>query len=228
MPHLPFVPLATSYPAPPIVFARSLTGHNQLEGGFQTIVRNNAETPLRAIYHEDIPWWLLVWSSEIRLTVQSEDQDQATTEELVFDSFSTRFTPGRARERPTTLDLLIDVPARSTVHVRIPFTKQFIQYDEHPPDAHRGFDLSPGILYLLPDANDTASSSQHAERRQRLATTKLLVDLATPDFSMPYNVIIMTSTLMALFFGSTVNVLVRRLSVVHVPLEEADKSKTRS
>lgn len=178
---------------------------------------------MRAIYHEDIPWWLLVWSSEIRLTVQGDRASSAS--EKAFDAFSTRYTPARARERPTTLDLLLDVPAHSTVHVRIPFTKQFIQYDEHPPDAHRGFDLSPGILYLLPDANESSAETGEQTYRQRLVTTKLLVDLATPDFSMPYNVIIMTSTLIALFFGSTVNLLVRRLSVVQVPLEEVSRSK---
>lgn len=36
---------------------------------------------------------------------------------------------------------------------------------------------------------------------RRIYTSNVLVDLPTPDFSMPYNVIIMTSTLLALFFG---------------------------
>ena len=39
------------------------------------------------------------------------------------------------------------------------------------------------------------------------------MDLATPDFSMPYNVIIMTCTLIALCFGSVFNMLTRRFLV---------------
>ena len=41
-------------------------------------------------------------------------------------------------------------------------------------------------------------------------TTSLLLSLPTPDFSMPYNVIIFTSTVMALAFGFIFNLLVRR------------------
>jgi phosphatidylinositol glycan class T len=43
-----------------------------------------------------------------------------------------------------------------------------------------------------------------------IRTTSLLLSLPTPDFSMPYNVIILTSTVMALAFGSIFNILVRR------------------
>jgi phosphatidylinositol glycan class T len=43
-----------------------------------------------------------------------------------------------------------------------------------------------------------------------LRTTSLLLPLPTPDFSMPYNVIILTSTVMAMAFGSIFNLIVRR------------------
>lgn len=43
-------------------------------------------------------------------------------------------------------------------------------------------------------------------------TEVLLVPLTTPDFSMPYNVITFTCTVLALYFGSMVNVLRRRIS----------------
>ena len=38
----------------------------------------------------------------------------------------------------------------------------------------------------------------------------------TPDFSMPYNVIIMSCTLIALIFGSVFNLLTRRFVLVCV------------
>ena len=43
-----------------------------------------------------------------------------------------------------------------------------------------------------------------------LYTDALLVDVPLPDFSMPYNVITLTSTVAAFFFGSVYNLLVRR------------------
>ena len=43
-------------------------------------------------------------------------------------------------------------------------------------------------------------------------TEALLVPLTTPDFSMPYNVITITCTVFALYFGSLLNVLRRRVA----------------
>lgn len=47
-----------------------------------------------------------------------------------------------------------------------------------------------------------------------LRTPSLLLSLPTPDFSMPYNVIILSSTVIALAFGSVFNLLVRRFVVL--------------
>lgn len=49
------------------------------------------------------------------------------------------------------------------------------------------------------------------EKRTILSYTEvLLVPLTTPDFSMPYNVITITCTVFALYFGSLLNALRRR------------------
>jgi hypothetical protein len=52
-------------------------------------------------------------------------------------------------------------------------------------------------------------------------TEVLLVPLTTPDFSMPYNVITFTCTVLALYFGSLLNALRRRISE-----EERELKKT--
>lgn len=119
------------------------------------------------------------------------------------------YAPAIDRVRPTLLRLYLSIPAEERIHIRLPFEKSFIRYSEHPPDASRGFDLPPAILHI-----DTGSSAGNMTHRQRIYSTKLLVDVAIPDFSMPYNVIIMTSTLIALFFGSVFNPLVRKFGVV--------------
>lgn len=49
---------------------------------------------------------------------------------------------------------------------------------------------------------------------QRIYTDTLLVSLPTPDFSMPYNVITLTCTVIALFFGSLFNLLIRNFSIL--------------
>ncbi|KAJ2566065.1 Subunit of the glycosylphosphatidylinositol transamidase complex-like protein, partial [Coemansia sp. RSA 1836] len=45
-------------------------------------------------------------------------------------------------------------------------------------------------------------------------TELLLASLPTPDFSMPYNVITFTCTILALFFGRIFNLLTRDYAVL--------------
>jgi hypothetical protein len=47
----------------------------------------------------------------------------------------------------------------------------------------------------------------------RVYTEPLLVNLPTPDFSMPYNVICLTCTVMAVGYGSLYNLLTRTFQV---------------
>lgn len=93
-------------------------------------------------------------------------------------------------------------------------TKAFLRYTEHPPDAQRGWDLPPGVF--VPIRGEREGSGE----LERIYTPILLVDLATPDFSMPYNVIIMSSTLITFIFGSIFNLLTRKFVVAKVEGED--------
>ena len=49
----------------------------------------------------------------------------------------------------------------------------------------------------------------------RLYAPPSLLDIAVPDFSMPYHIIRFYSTFVALFFGSLLNNMMRRYSDVY-------------
>lgn len=112
------------------------------------------------------------------------------------------YTPSQPHDKPALLQATIELPPHETVHLSLRVHKAFLRYQEHRPDAQRGWDLPPAVFVPV-DAPF-----------RRIYTSALLVDLATPDFSMPYNVIIMSSTLIALVFGSLFNMLIRRFVVV--------------
>lgn len=173
----------------------------------------------------------------------------------------------RRGTRPFVLEAVVRIPAHASVTLQIELRKQFVPYSQHPPDAHRGFDLNPAIIFPLAPvdpreslvAKQSKSRLRHKQNRaastldppppsstwQRLLRTLLstevhanhrrsmrsepgravakhisktqtriytlprLVELATPDFSFVYTNIIFTSTVVALFFGSTLNTLLR-------------------
>lgn len=101
--------------------------------------------------------------------------------------------------------------------------KPFLAYTEHPPDAQRGWDLPPAVFVPFARQNGSQIDSDPQQsavpldvRSMRMYTPVLLVDLATPDFSMPYNVIIMSCTLIALIFGMVFNLLTRKFVVVRI------------
>ena len=77
------------------------------------------------------------------------------------------------------------------------FDKAFLRYTEYPSDANRGFDVPPAVVFYKDNLGVL----------RRVYTTSTLISLPTPDFSMPYNVIILTSTVIAMFYGSIFNLL---------------------
>lgn len=143
------------------------------------------------------------------------------------------YTPPIPRRRPTTLQALLHLPPYSTTKFLLPYESSYLWYTEYPSDAHRGFEV-PGALVILlnpaaPSAEQVDPSRLLATRgaNLRLHTASTLLSLPTPDFSMPYNVIILTSTVVALFFGSVCNKLVRAWWVIDLEAEEEGKAKIK-
>ncbi|KAI5677682.1 hypothetical protein M9H77_08632 [Catharanthus roseus] len=76
-------------------------------------------------------------------------------------------------------------------------------HDEYPPDANQGFDITSSVVVF------SDFKKKRTERNLVLSyTLVLLVPLTTPDFSMPNAI---TCTVFALYFGSLLNALRRRL-----------------
>lgn len=112
-------------------------------------------------------------------------------------------------------------------------TKAFLRYTEHPPDAQRGWDLPPAVIVPLqpwyPQSSNLTTITIGEETftfGERIYTPPLLVDLATPDFSMPYNVIIFTCSLLAFLFGSIFNLLTRKFVVVRLDVVAVPENDT--
>lgn len=156
--------------------------------------------------------YTLEWTAWQQVQIQSNISWQILDKILGGIVSNISYIPPVPHSRPTTFQSILHLPPRSTVHITMDVTKSFLRYTEHPPDAQRGWDLPPAILTPLRNA-----SSYSADR---LYTSALLVDLATPDFSMPYNVIIFSCSLVAYLFGSIFNILTRKFVVVHMNLKK--------
>lgn len=177
---------------------RTIVGHGQERGGMRIIFDNPSDTHgVDFVYFETLPWFLRPYVHTLQATITGRDgiRHQVPASQIIRETF---YRPAIDRERGTQLELAISVPAASTVTLTYDFEKAILRYTEYPPDANRGFNVAPAVIKLSQDPP------------VYIRTTSLLLPLPTPDFSMPYNVIILTSTVIALAFGSVFNLLVRR------------------
>ncbi|EIW59743.1 Gpi16 subunit GPI transamidase component [Trametes versicolor FP-101664 SS1] len=201
--------------APPLTdisVRRNLKGTSQAEARLTLQVTNNLPVQVSAGYLETMPWHLQFYLHTLTAHI-----DGAPRDDLVN---ILSYTPPIPHSRPALLQTVLTLPPHATLHLSVEVSKPFLRYTEHPPDAQRGWDLPPAVLvpFAFGDANETVTGNSLAlgHRPRRIYTPAMLVDLATPDFSMPYNVIIMSCTLIALIFGSVFNLLTRRFVVVQV------------
>jgi phosphatidylinositol glycan class T len=175
--------------------ARSINGHGQERGSVQAVIKNPSSTQVvEFVYLESLPWFMKPYLHTLRARLDTS-RDNPVKE--------TYYRPAVDRKRGTHLELRMIIPPASTLTLTYDFEKAILRYTEYPPDANRGFDVAPAVIRLInPQSSDNKGIY--------LRTTSLLLPLPTPDFSMPYNVIILTSTVMALGFGNIFNLLVRR------------------
>ena len=186
-------------PQPPLYAERSFTGHGQERGGVQALLTNpSPDSAVEFIYLESLPWFMRLYLHTLKVQISGKP---APSSNVIKDMY---YRPAVDRRRGTQLEIHLSVPAASTVTLTYDFEKAILRYTEYPPDANRGFDVAPAVIRLIAPSSNTSSKPMY------LRTTSLLLSLPTPDFSMPYNVIILTSTVMALAFGTIFNFLVRR------------------
>lgn len=206
---------------PDLRIRRSLVSSNQLDGHLVLSITNDRPDRSRRIAFRDVlPWYLLLDMPSAESTI--------TPLELPMDSPYIRFesdlssspvrkvqyTDSIPRSRPSVLEMELVVPPRSQIQYRLRFEKETIRYEEHPSDAHRGLEVGAATAWELGLEDDDDN------KNRPMSTWKTdvgLIEVAVPDFSMPYNVIIFTSTIVALFAGSALNLMTRVFVDVKVP-----------
>ena len=135
--------------------------------------------------------------------------------------------------------MVVEIPAKSNIEISIEFEKSILKWLEYPPDANKGFYVNSALITtLLPDKTNFTGISRKTSTYSetfaqdlsniviQLYTESLLVNLPTPDFSMPYNVICLTCTVVALAFGPLHNITTKSLTLEKdIPVSTSTKVK---
>ncbi|XP_050252768.1 uncharacterized protein LOC126699156 isoform X2 [Quercus robur] len=224
-------PVVWSCPRAPLHSSRFLMGSgNQrgtiaisfistdLEEGFLSANIGEESCKLQADIFQVVPWYIKVYYHTLRVFVDGQPEAITNVVEKMHVS------PSEDKVSPGVMELVLKFPcAVKSAALTLEFDKGFLHIDEYPPDANQGFDI-PSAVIIFPNfqtrmhylednsSNKSPMLSKFQEKSPVLSYTEvLLVPLTTPDFSMPYNVITITCTVFALYFGSLLNVLRRRV-----------------
>lgn len=187
---------------PPVLVSRSLTGYSQDRGGVRAKFENPSETEwVTLAYSETLPWFMRVYLHTLDVSGNGHIDSQF-------------YRPAIDRVRPGHLELEISLPPQGEIIFTYQFDKSLLLYAEYPPDANHGFSIDPAVVKVVNEQNKVV---------YQLRTPSLLLTLPVPDFSMPYNVIILTCTVMSLAFGTVFNLLTKKV-VTEAEFEEVSKN----
>lgn len=197
---------------PPIYAHRYLLGNGQKRGRIATEIRNTHYEPLPVVLLELVPWYVHAYLHTLRIRSKSQHRQEYSEQELPFKLL--HYAPGKQRELPTHLEIGFVLPAQSSALITIEVDYLLLKWLEYPPDANHGHYIGAAVISsqlpmgrnytALPLEGHLFKDSFNASRSSytmTLRTEALIVSLPTPDFSMPYNVICLACTVVALAFG---------------------------
>lgn len=203
---------------PPAIYGnRYIVGYGQEFGGLVTNIHNRHWQPITVVFLENIPWFVPIYVHTLKIKTGGKD----------IKPLLKRYIPGKERTRPYYLEVVVELPARSVTQISVEFDYVFLKWQEYPPDANHGFYIGAAVISALlpvarnytglPQDGSLISSSINASRdgyMVQIHTEILLITLPTPDFSMPYNVICLACTVVALAFGPLHNITTKRLQLI--------------
>eukprot|EP00817_Percolomonadidae_sp_ATCC50343_P006004 CAMPEP_0117418722 /NCGR_PEP_ID=MMETSP0758-20121206/439_1 /TAXON_ID=63605 /ORGANISM="Percolomonas cosmopolitus, Strain AE-1 (ATCC 50343)" /LENGTH=368 /DNA_ID=CAMNT_0005199381 /DNA_START=234 /DNA_END=1337 /DNA_ORIENTATION=+ len=183
-----------------VVVHRYQTGSGLVEGSFSVKIQNlNLDDDMYIQYLELIPKKFRMYFHKMKMKLN----DQLIP---LPPDFTIR--TGLHQGAPNEVSFNLILPSNATLLLQYSYEKEFLTFTDRPPDADRGFDLPSSLLAYAPIEElhldptlmqfigllDAAPSPLH-----RVYTESILASFPTPDFSMPFNVIIISTALVSMF-----------------------------
>lgn len=205
----------------PVSVHSFLGGTGLQDGRLMARIENRQTERQKVLFAQAIPWFLRTYfhTLEVRCKRFGRKKDR------VLEPLFTEIQLGKDRKKPYVLELGLELPAASECTLSLDFEKSLLRWTEYPPDAHHGFFVPAAVLSFktsdlrnatLPVGRSSLVSESLGDPFMRSSVVEvfgevLLVNLPTPDFSMPYNVICLVCTVVALAFGPIHNMTTRSL-----------------
>lgn len=192
---------------------RYVAGYGLHTGEIHTVIYNfHPYRSFPVLLLESVPWYLRLYIHTLKVTSKGKDNKPSYL----------HYQPAKDRVSPHLLEMLLQLPPNSVTKVTVEFERALLKWTEYTPDPNHGFYVGSSVISsLVPsmvamETNNTGErplfssffpNKEESSYFLRIYTEPLLVNLPTPDFSMPYNVICLTCTVVAVGYGSFFNLL---------------------
>jgi len=196
----------------PISINRYFGGHGLANGALTLHIASHLNEDVDITLLQPVPNYLRLYFHTLK--IESNGKKLQTNEVLSQTQF--RLISGDAIS-PSILELKWHLLAQSVVTVSIEFDRALLHWTKYPPDPNHGFDMGPAVLTVPalgcqggqgPAWCSSWPASFIVDGPLTVFSGGQQVILPIPDFSMPFNVITITSTAVALFFSQVVGGLV--------------------
>mmetsp|Transcript_7888 Transcript_7888/g.22356 ORF Transcript_7888/g.22356 Transcript_7888/m.22356 type:complete len:660 (-) Transcript_7888:484-2463(-) len=218
----------------------------RLQGSMVVHLHNSAPSTIKhVVYQDTLPFYLnpLVHTLTSQLDIFDKRGQMVSVSHGADKSFSTlgidwRFTDGRSA--PSVFSFNTTLPASSILTISFELGKRFLHIGQFGFSPDKGQDVGSALfmqkplshftwppasvdLYDLdmPAANRSGPPSSADDRWLGHFTEGMVIMVPLPDFSMPFNVIALSSTVLTLFFGA-----VFRMTAIK-PRSADDETKDR-
>ncbi|XP_047462609.1 GPI transamidase component PIG-T [Mugil cephalus] len=198
---------------------RYVAGYGLQTGEIHTLMYNyHPYRSFPVLLLDTVPWYLRLYVHTLTVTSKGKDNRPSYI----------HYEPSKDRVRPHLLEMMVQLPPNSVTEVTVQFERALLKWTEYTPDPNHGFYVGSSVISsLVPstvamDTNITQTlplfgsffpCKEESSYFVRVYTEPLLVNLPTPDFSMPYNVICLTCTVVAVGYGSLYNLLTRSFQI---------------
>ncbi|KAF9900966.1 hypothetical protein BX616_002432 [Lobosporangium transversale] len=227
--------------SPGIVAHRYFTGYGQERGGLSIEIYNNDSQDVEAVLLDTLPWYLKLYlhTFTVHLNDQLLENYRDIVKKMYYQQAVDRARPAvleLALNLPSHSKIKFSISfdkvfLKYTEHppdanrgfdigyavITVPLARQKGQIGYGSVDhlrIYQGRDASLVQSRRLSTQQQEGNDDDNETDKVRIYTETLLLSLPTPDFSMPYNVITLTCTVIALFFGSMFNLMTRNFEVV--------------
>jgi len=172
-------------------------------GTLSVTVVSAHETPLVASLWQVLPW-------PMRPAYRTLKVSNATLlQRTLSPPNRERYTAG------SSIELLLLLQRRQAATVSVEFGRAYLEMEAFPADAARGIDVPAASVTYWPDAHAAAIGSAEAfgaavknqtlGQPVRVYGSGMVLPSVWVDFSMPFNVVCISSTFLTLMFGSVLS-----------------------